>query len=69
MQITRDLAGFWKQGYLEVKKDIKRPLSEALLAGGPLLGAADTASAAALGARIRVTVPPQSLAGSGASGS
>ena len=41
VQITRDLAGFWRSSYLAVRKDMRGPLSEAPLAGKPARRRAD----------------------------
>ena len=47
VQVTRDLASFWARGYVEVRKELKGPLSEALLAGRPVRRDGDAQSAAA----------------------
>ena len=42
LQITEDLASFWKNTYSEVRKEMRGPLPEALLARGPAPGGADS---------------------------
>ena len=47
LQITRDLASFWRNAYVEVRKDMRGQVSAALLAGESARGGAHAASEAA----------------------
>ena len=47
LQITRDLASFWRNAYVEVRKDMRGQVSAALLAGESAGGRAHAAREAA----------------------
>ena len=56
VQTTADLPGFWATSYADVRRDLRGPLSEASVAGGPGRRGADAGGEAARDVRASETV-------------